>query len=137
MTQPDAAAESAGDVRAGNAERHHKRPHRDGGAASLGLEIIRLLQTQLTVGPEVAGRAFGLGRSASYRACDPEGGGAIPAMRIGGKIVVPTAPIRRLLGIPDLDTADHGAADARPATSSPVKARRKRARPARRRRARQ
>ena len=95
MTQPDAAVVSAGDVRAGKDGRHRQRRRCDGAGGLSKREIMRLLQTQLTVGPEIAGRAYGLGRSASYRACDPESG-SIQSFRKGGKIVVPTAPIRRI-----------------------------------------
>lgn len=59
-------------------------------------EILKLLQTELTVGPEIAGKAFGLGRSASYAAAR---NGQIPAHRIGTKLCCPTAPLRRMLGI--------------------------------------
>jgi hypothetical protein len=60
-------------------------------------ENLRLeLLEKLTVSVEVAGRAFGLGRNSSYEACRT---GQIPNMRIGGKVVVPTAPLRKMLGI--------------------------------------
>ena len=74
-------------------------------------DIINLLQTQLTVGPEIAGRAFGLGRSSSYAACR---NGQIPAFKIGGKFACPTAPLRRMLGIDE-----HRAAES-PLASPPI-----------------
>ena len=45
-----------------------------------------------------AGRVFGLGRSASYAAAAR---GEIPTLRIGRRLVVPTAQLRRLLGLDD------------------------------------
>lgn len=43
-----------------------------------------------------AGRAVGLGRSATY---DAAARGDIPTIRLGRRIVVPTASLRRLLGM--------------------------------------
>jgi len=59
-------------------------------------EILKLLRTELTVGPEIAGKALGLGRSASYAACRT---GDIPALRLGSKFVIPTSRLRQMLGI--------------------------------------
>jgi len=59
---------------------------------------IRKQLDRLTVPIEVAGRALGIGRSSAYAAAR---NGSIPAIRIGGKIVVPTAPLRRMLGLLD------------------------------------
>lgn len=42
-----------------------------------------------------AGRVFGLGRSASYAAAQK---GQIPTLKIGGRLVVPTARLLELLG---------------------------------------
>ncbi|MGO3931785.1 DNA-binding protein [Rhodopseudomonas pseudopalustris] len=50
----------------------------------------------LTVSVETAGKAFGIGRNAAYAACANL---QIPSVRIGGRIVVPTAPLRKMLGI--------------------------------------
>ncbi len=59
--------------------------------------VIRdVLKENLTVSVEIAGQAFGLERNAAYRACKS---GDIPSVRIGGKICVPTAPLRKMLGI--------------------------------------
>jgi hypothetical protein len=44
----------------------------------------------------IAGRALGLGRDATYRAAR---NGDLPTIRIGGALRVPTAPLRRLLGL--------------------------------------
>jgi len=59
-------------------------------------DVRREIIEKLTVSVIVAGRAFGLGRNSSYEACRT---GRIPSVRIGGKIVVPTAPLRKMLGI--------------------------------------
>jgi hypothetical protein len=59
-------------------------------------ELKRELTEKLTVSVEIAGKAFGLGRNSSYEACKS---GQIPSIRIGGKIAVPTAPLRKMLGI--------------------------------------
>lgn len=50
-----------------------------------------------TIGVEEAGRWIGLGRSASY---DAAGRGEIPTIKIGRRLVVPTALLRRMLGLP-------------------------------------
>lgn len=52
--------------------------------------------------PDVA-RALGLGRSAVYGAIER---GEIPSLRFGSRLVVPTAALRRLLG---LDVAEGAA----------------------------
>lgn len=49
-----------------------------------------------TVSVEVAGKALGLGRQATYDACHR---GDIPTIRFGRRIVVPTAALRRMLGL--------------------------------------
>ena len=41
-----------------------------------------------------AGKALGLGRSSTYAAAHR---GEIPVLRIGGRVVVPTAALRRML----------------------------------------
>jgi hypothetical protein len=50
----------------------------------------------LTVPVDVAGQAIGLSRDASYRAVR---NGDLPSIRIGGAVRVPTAPLRRMLGL--------------------------------------
>ena len=76
----------------------HERDEDSVAVALSGEDIRKLLMTELTVSPVIAGRAFGLGRNASYNACQP--GGLLPALRTGpGKLAVPTAPLRRMLGI--------------------------------------
>jgi hypothetical protein len=61
-------------------------------------EIKRALMEKVSVPPQIAGKAFGLGRNASYAAVK---NGDLPSIRIGNKIAVPTAPLRRKLGIED------------------------------------
>jgi hypothetical protein len=50
----------------------------------------------LTVPVAVAGRALGIGRNAAYAAAKR---GEIPIVKIGGAIRVPTAPLRKMLGL--------------------------------------
>lgn len=45
-----------------------------------------------------AGQALGLGRSATYDAAER---GQIPTIRLGRRIVVPTARLRQMLGLDD------------------------------------
>ncbi len=59
-------------------------------------EEIRKALTGLTVPVTVAGRALGLGRNAAYAAAKR---GDLPTIKIGGAIRVPTAPLRRMLGL--------------------------------------
>lgn len=59
-------------------------------------EIQKALTEKLVVDIETAGAAFRLKRAAAYRAKVDLG-----AIKMGGKWVVPTAPLRRKLGIPD------------------------------------
>lgn len=53
-----------------------------------------LRRTTLTV--EEAGRALGVGRSAAYRAVHE---GTIPHIKVGRKVMVPAAAVRRILMI--------------------------------------
>jgi hypothetical protein len=59
-------------------------------------ELLKALTDKLSVSVETAGKAFNLSRNKAYDACKS---GQIPSIRIGGKIVVPTAPLRKMLGI--------------------------------------
>ena len=59
-------------------------------------ELRKALCDNLTVSVETAARAFGMSRNPAYEACRS---GQIPSLRIGRKIVVPTAPLRKMLGI--------------------------------------
>lgn len=51
---------------------------------------------RLTLTVPEAGRVLGLGRNASYEAART---GAIPVLRIGGKLLVPRPALERLLGM--------------------------------------
>jgi hypothetical protein len=62
--------------------------------------ILEALRTRLTVDVETAGAAFGLARNASYRSKKDLG-----AVRIGGRWAVPTAPLRRKLGLENAEAA--------------------------------
>ena len=57
---------------------------------------IRALLNRPTISVPEAGRLFGLSRNASYEAVRR---GDIPSLQMGRLIKVPTAPIRRKLGI--------------------------------------
>lgn len=59
-------------------------------------EELRKALAGLTVPVEVAGRALGLSRNSAYAAVKA---GQIPSLKIGGAIRVPTAPLRRMLGL--------------------------------------
>ena len=59
-------------------------------------DIRKALTERVSVPVEVAGKAFGLGRNSSYAAVK---NGNLPSIRIGNKIAVPTAPLRRMLGL--------------------------------------
>ena len=60
-------------------------------------DIRKAITDDLSVSVEVAGKAFGLkSKGAAYAAVKA---GEIPSLRIGGKISVPTAPLRKMLGI--------------------------------------
>jgi hypothetical protein len=60
-------------------------------------DIRREIMTKLTVSVPVAGKALGLGRNAAY---DAARRGDIPTIDLRGKKKpVPTAPLRRMLGI--------------------------------------
>lgn len=48
--------------------------------------------------PEVGRLCFNLAKNASYAAAKS---GSIPSIRVGGRIVVPTAALKRLLSIDD------------------------------------
>lgn len=57
-------------------------------------EWLRKAMENPTVPVPVAGRALGLSRNASYEAAHR---GEIPAMRFGGRLVVPTVWLRKVL----------------------------------------
>jgi excisionase family DNA binding protein len=55
-------------------------------------------ESQPTVTVEEAGDALGISRASAYEGVKT---GEIPSIRVGRRIVVPTAALRRLLGIDD------------------------------------
>ncbi|WP_018391065.1 helix-turn-helix domain-containing protein [Ancylobacter sp. FA202] len=57
---------------------------------------LSVLTDRLTVDVVTAARVLGIGRNAAYEAVKV---GEIPSLKIGGRIVVPTAPLRKMLGI--------------------------------------
>jgi hypothetical protein len=59
-------------------------------------EIIQLLKTELTVGPEIAGPALNLGRSSTYRALRRQ---QIACNKIGNKFIIATSWLRQVLGL--------------------------------------
>jgi hypothetical protein len=59
-------------------------------------EVKRAPRDRLTVSVETAGTARGLSRSPAYAAVRA---GQIPSIKIGGRILVPTARLRKMLGI--------------------------------------
>jgi hypothetical protein len=58
--------------------------------------VLRALTEEITVPVEVAGKALGIGRSLAYTTIKNQ---EIPAIRIGNRLTVPTAPLRKMLGI--------------------------------------
>jgi excisionase family DNA binding protein len=56
----------------------------------------------LTVSVDQMGQALGLGRAAAYKAVRS---GQIHSIRIGGAIRIPTAPLRRMLGLDQAEAA--------------------------------
>lgn len=63
---------------------------------------LRKQLDQLTVTIDVAGKVLGLGRNSAYAAAQS---GQIPTLRIGRRILVPTAPLRRMLGLQEKEIA--------------------------------
>ena len=59
-------------------------------------EVRKALAEKVSVPVDIAGKAFGLSRGPAYAAVR---NGQIPSLKIGGKYVVPTAPLCRMLGI--------------------------------------
>jgi hypothetical protein len=59
-------------------------------------DIRKALEENVSIPVPLAGKVFGLGRNGAYDAVKR---GDIPSVKIGGRIVVPTAPLRRMLGM--------------------------------------
>lgn len=66
------------------------------------------LRTRLTITVDEAAAALGLGRTATY---DAVRRGEIESVRLGRKILVPTAPLLRLLGLEDRPATEDSAAE--------------------------
>ena len=64
-------------------------------------ELVRQLKEKLTVSVPVAGKAAaGLSRNGSYEAAKRDGHIAgVKVLKTGGRFAVPTAPLRRVLGL--------------------------------------
>ncbi len=54
------------------------------------------LQDYYAVSVDVAANVLGIGKNSAYRAVKA---GQIPSIRIGGRLLVPTAQLRKLLGL--------------------------------------
>lgn len=65
----------------------------------LDLEPIPDPRAVPTLSVEVAGRYVGLGRDSAYKAANR---GDLPTIRIGRRMVVPTAALLKLVGISDV-----------------------------------
>lgn len=72
--------------------------------------VIPNAEQQPTMTVEEAAKALGIGRSAAYAATQR---GEIPSIRIGRRVVVPTAAIRRLLLLDDRPVAITNVIDTR------------------------
>jgi hypothetical protein len=57
-------------------------------------DVKKQIEEKLTVSVYVAAEVFGINRNAAYAAVRS---GQLPSIRIGGKIAIPTAPLRRML----------------------------------------
>jgi excisionase family DNA binding protein len=64
--------------------------------STINTEAQQVLQHNLAVSVETTASILGTGRAATYRAVRA---GQIPSFRIGGKVLVPTASLRRMLGL--------------------------------------
>jgi hypothetical protein len=65
-------------------------------AAPIDRKRLEEILSAPTVSVPVAGSLFGLGDDASYRAGQA---GDLPTIRVGGRVRVPTAALRRMLGL--------------------------------------
>lgn len=64
-------------------------------------DIKRLLKTELSVSVEDAARALGIHRNSAYKFVR---NGEIPSIKVGARYVVPTAALRKMLGLKEQDT---------------------------------
>jgi hypothetical protein len=65
-------------------------------------------RTTIPIWPDAA-RLIGVSRNSAYQAAKR---GDIPVLRIGGRLVVPVAPLLKMLGIVAEDVVSAGAVDA-------------------------
>lgn len=73
--------------------------------------ISEILASPTTTVP-LAGKALGISRNAAYAAA---GRGELPTLRFGRRLIVPTAALRRMLGLVSLaPDASDGAARSEP-----------------------
>ena len=74
--------------------------------------LLPLPEEQPTMTVPDAGKFLGLSRSSSYEAA---GRGEIPVLEFGRRLLVPTAALRRLLGLdPPIHQSDTGSIQDRP-----------------------
>jgi len=73
-------------------------------AARIGLADLRTLPP--TLKPEEAFNLLGVGRTAGYELIRRD---EVPALRLGGKLLVPTAPLLRLIGVASPEDLAFGA----------------------------
>jgi hypothetical protein len=62
------------------------------------MEIPELIRGEATTDVQTAGKLLGLGKNAAYAAATR---GDFATIRMGGRIIVPVAPLLDLLGITD------------------------------------
>lgn len=72
-------------------------------------QIHTEIRQKLTVSLSIAGAALGLSKNPTYEAARR---GEIPVIKVGRSLRVPTAPLRRLLGIEDADGAEQAVSSA-------------------------
>lgn len=64
-------------------------------------DLKRLLRNELSISVDDAARALGIHRNSAYKAVK---NGDIPSVRVGSRYVVPTAALRKMLGLKEQDT---------------------------------
>jgi excisionase family DNA binding protein len=69
---------------------------------------VEQLRERYTITPEEAGRVVGIGRTAAYDALRR---GELPSLRIGRRLLVPTALLLRLLGHDERPAVEDGPGD--------------------------
>lgn len=70
---------------------------------------MKLNELPPTISVEEAGEILGIGRRSAYRAAAR---GELPTFRIGRRLLVPTARLLCLLGVPPVDEIEHDLAPA-------------------------